>query len=192
MPLTIPGPAGNDVVLDPQPGAPIVVVGRNGSGKSALSSFLHTRLGQDVNRILSYRRLWLESSAASLTGQDRQMWDSNFQHWDARPESRWRDQNDQARLAALLYDLLHKQAFVDSEIARTVRSGASVDGLALDGPLELLNGILDAASLPISLFVDSEGSLMCRNASGTAYSAAEMSDGEKAALVLVSDVLIAK
>lgn len=192
MPLAIPTPGGTGVILDPVPGRPIIIVGPNGSGKSALSSYLHTRLGSKVNRILSYRRLWLESSAPTLTGQDRKIWGTNLQNWDARPESRWRDQNDQIRLGALLVDFLNRQAYADAEIARKVRAGEPLVGSDLDGPLEVLNAILEASFLPISLLVSAEGELTCRSRDGAEYPAAEMSDGEKAALLLVADVLVAE
>lgn len=192
MSVTIPTNSGGSVPLEPRPQHPIVVVGPNGSGKSALSAYLHPLLGPRVNRILSYRKLWLESSAPSLTGNDRISWVPTLSRWDSQLQSRWRDQNDHIRLGLLLLDLLNRQAYSDAQIARAVRSGNNPDSENLDGPLEVLNSILASSSLPIEVLVDENGGLACRGKGGVQYSAAEMSDGEKAALLLVASVLVAE
>lgn len=191
VPIDIPSPDGRVVSLDPIPGRPIVIVGPNGSGKSALSVYLQTRLGESVNRIFAHRRLWLDSAAPELTSRDRSQWADNFFHWDRNPESRWRDQNDKVRVSAIVLDLLNRQNYVDSLIAESFRKGQDLTSIATQGPLQVLNSILESSALPISVAVAAHGDLECINTNGARYSVAEMSDGEKAALLLAGDVLVA-
>lgn len=167
-----------------------LVVGANGSGKSALGNFLQQKIGAKANRIYAHRQLWLKSSGIDLTSSNREQWRAIFAQNDPNYKSRWMDQNPEVRVSSLIMDLLGAQQHIDTQIANTVRKGESLSSVK-DGPLQVLNGILGAASFQISIELGSDGALLCRDGKDNTYPAVEMSDGEKAALLLVSAVLVA-
>lgn len=172
-------------------GQTVTIVGPNGSGKSALSAFLQTMLPESVNRIFAHRRLWLNSSAPEMSPAQRLDYRQNFDSWDSQFESRWRDHGDQYRAPAIMVDLIDRQNQTNATIAEHARNGDSLDGLDLTGPLQILNSTLSAASLRVQVHISDNSELTCTSAAGETYPAAEMSDGEKAALLLVADVLVA-
>lgn len=178
-----------DLILDT--GRSITIVGPNGSGKSALSAFLQRVLPDSVNRIFAHRRLWLNSSAPEMSPAQRLSYRENFDSWDMQLDSRWRDYGDQYRAPAIMVDLIERQNQVNGSIADRARKGDSLDGVDLTGPLQILNAIMAAASLQVRVHISESSELTCTRMSGETYPAAEMSDGEKAALLLVADVLVA-
>lgn len=189
--LDVPTSSGQQLTISPLPGHPIVVVGPNGSGKSALSAYLQTRAQVPVNRIFAHRRIWLNSAAPELPAADLLNWVQSFAHWDVQPQSRWREQNEQARLSSIINDVLNRQNYVDGLIGEAVRKGQSLEQIQTQGPLQVLNTILESSGLNINIGVGENGGLVCTGRGGSRYSAAEMSDGERAALLLASDVLVA-
>ena len=189
--VNVPTNTGSLVSIELRPQIPVVVVGPNGSGKSALSGYLQTRLGSTVNRIFAHRRLWLNSSAPEIGPAQLHDYVPNFTSWDNSIESRWRDHADSIRVSAIIQDVLDRQNGVNAKIANRVRETNDATGMDLDGPLELLNGILKESALSVKVEVSSSGELASVNTEEISYPAAEMSDGEKAALLLISDVLVA-
>lgn len=189
--IQVPTISGEPVLLEPRPGAPIVIVGPNGAGKSALSGYLGTQFGAGVNRILAHRRLWLNSSGPDMT--QAQLANYTWDGYNNSPDSRWRDQADSARVSSIIVELMDRQNGINSAIARKLREDLEVNEKDLEGPLEILNLILAAAALKIVIDISVTGEMTCKNSnSGATYPAAEMSDGEKAALLLVGDVLVAE
>lgn len=191
VPINVPISENETIELDPTPGHPIAIVGPNGSGKSALSLFMQTKLGAGTNRVFAHRRVWLSSSAPELSPASLIQWKDNFAHFDMNPQSRWSEQNEQARLSGIINDVLRQQNYIDGQIGEAVRKGQSLESLQTQGPLQVLNEILEASALNINITVGEDGGLSCTNTSGEKYSAAEMSDGERAALLLAADVLAA-
>ncbi len=105
-------------------------------------------------------------------------------------DSRWRDHGDQYRAPAIIVDLIDRQNSRNAEIADRVRAGETTEGLRTDGPLQLLNKLLRSAALNAQIEIGANSELICTNHKGQSYPAAEMSDGEKSALLLLADVLV--
>jgi ABC-type lipoprotein export system ATPase subunit len=182
---------GTTLDLGLEPGKTITIVGPNGSGKSALSAFLQNKLPKSVNRIFAHRRLWLNSSAPDMSPAQLLDYRQNFDNWDSQLQSRWRDFGDQHRTTAIMSDLINLQNHTNSIIADRARAGDSLEGIDLTGPLQILNTIMAAASLRVRVRLSDNSEFTCTNDAGEEYPAAEMSDGEKAALLLIADVLVA-
>ena len=112
----------------------LFIVGPNGSGKSALIQHAVTSMGsQNVRRISAHRQTWLQSGAIDMTPQSRRQFGTQHTRRQARGDSRWSDQDAQAQLSSVLFDLVAK----DNEQARRIAAqGRAKDYLEIDRKVE--------------------------------------------------------
>ena len=173
----------------------LFIVGPNGSGKSALIQHAVTSLGsQNVRRISAHRQTWLQSGAIDMTPQSRRQFGTQHTTIQARGDSRWADQNAQAQLSSVLFDLVAK----DNEQARRIAAQGRAKNYSeieriVDcepGVFDEINNLIALAGLAIAI-ENSEGEelLARRIASKETYSIAQMSDGERNAVILAANVL---
>ena len=180
--------------LDAGPGDVIVVLGANGTGKSSLLQDLFVSLRPRAKRITAHRQTWMKSSALSLSAQNKVQMDQQLSYSDAKAPARWSDPHAEGRVNKTLFEL------IDGENSRALRITAEVDSDAdfdrtkhrnNPGPLKILNRLLRLGNLPVRLSVGPNQELLAHRNGGTQYSAAEMSDGERSAVLLAADVLMA-
>lgn len=132
------------------------------------------------------------SSGPELTMSDRKRQDSQIGMFDREMESRYLDRSEQYRSATIIFDILSQQNYIDSKIADDVRVGRHVESKDADsGPLQLPNDILASAGLSVFISMSRTSELLCTNSERITYPASQMSDGEKSALLLIGDVLVA-
>lgn len=177
-------------------GGVTVVVGANGSGKSALGYWLESNAGSAVvRRLIAHRRVWFESPGPDITAAARSQLASNMSAWSKQWESRWLDHAQPQRTSAVLFDLQSKVNERNARVAALVDEGAGADRIAEEVEPSLLtrvNEILRRAQLDIELVVTDTGAFDALSArTGSRYPISEMSDGEKSALLLAAEVLSA-
>ena len=173
----------------------LFIVGPNGSGKSALIQHAVTSMGsQNIRRISAHRQTWLQSGAIDMTPQSRRQFGTQHTSRQARGDSRWSDQDAQSQLSSVLFDLVAK----DNEQARRIAAqGRAKNYLEIErivhcepGVFDEINNLIALAGLAIAI-ENSEGEelLARRIASKETYSIAQMSDGERNAVILAANVL---
>ena len=110
-----------------------------------------------------------------------------------QPNARWFDHNADARVNMAIFDLLQKRSELNQRIADAFRAKDKDRGWDLieddEDPLVALSGLLNSAKLPFEFSVGRNATIMATKNGAEPYSAAEMSDGERNALLLAAEVL---
>ena len=193
--LRIPLVSGEPLEIPLEPGTPLFAVGANGSGKSALVQHVVTALGTNtVRRISAHRQTWMENSIIGITPAQRRSLEANFARWEDTPMSRWSENNANQRVSAALFDL------VDMDNARARHLSDAEDWETFSArkteqlsPFERINGLLSQAGLPITIENSAGSEITARHKKFNAqYSMAQLSDGERNAVLIAANVLTVK
>jgi len=176
----------------------LMVVGRNGAGKSALSYWMatHAQSGSIVNirRILGHRRVWLNSSGPDVTAQGRRQAGESQTWHDMQAASRIKDDMESQRSGALLFDLLGRIIARDNHFVQAIERGQSPQQAREtygESLLDGLNRIFASAGLELTFSITTDQSFLASR-KGASYPISDMSDGEKSAFLLASEILIAE
>ncbi len=171
------------------------IVGPNGSGKSALIQHGVTSLGaHNVRRISAHRQTWLQSAAINITPQSRRQFDQNLRAQDSNPEYRWREWSSEQQVTSVLFDLTAKENDLARRIMEKSYAGeqtAVEEIIARERPaFEQINDLLSQGGFAVTIR-NSRGEeiLTQHRQSGVSYSMAQMSDGERNAVILAANVL---
>lgn len=176
-------------------GNAVFVLGANGVGKSALMHSLFTQNLQNSKRILAHRQTWFLSNSMNMTATNKRDNEQGMKGYDKGPYSRWKDEYSTQRSGISIFDL------IDSENvrARTITRAVDTDDLQLakslsniQAPLQAINEILAISNIPIIISLGNEEQLFASKNGGELYSIAELSDGERNALLICADVLTTK
>ena len=189
--------SGNEVPLNVElsPGESLFVLGPNGSGKSALLQFL-CRAHANAHWVSAQRRTSLEPGGSNLSGQQWEATKSNIkiaERWDT---ARWKPDFANQRPDVTMLAIFEKQNSCNRQIANDVRGG-DTDAAVLyskenEDPLATLNRLFRNANLAVQLFIgEDHPSEISARRDKAVYSSARLSDGERNALLLLSEVLTA-
>ena len=190
--------SGEPIKLNLKTGDILYIVGTNGSGKSALiHKFVQEhRNDKRVRWIAAHRRTWLDSGATSFTPQRREEYDEQRSKYEYRANARWQDAYADANLSAVLFDLVDKQSARAESIAELVDIGecsrAKECAAESPPPLNQINEILKIGGLKVHLEKVKHQNLVARHENGNTYSIAEMSDGERSAMIIAAQVITAE
>ena len=192
--INYPGPDGNQVVQNIASGQFLFLVGANGTGKSAL---MHHFSGQNRGhflRITAHRQVWFNSDFVDLSPMRRQQTEERILFMDTQAQSRWKDDQASERTQAVIFDIVD----LENVNARKIADAAcdndidTVKRLAkAQSPLKKLNDILKVANLDYQLSISEGGKLVALREGYEPYSIAELSDGERNALLIAANVLTA-
>ena len=172
----------------------IFVLGANGSGKSSLMFTFNQQHRGQTKRIAAHRQTWIQSDALDLTPSAKVQAERHIFNQDHQEQSRYRDDYAAQRTSMTIYEL------VDAENVRARAMAAAYDAgdmtqLAArareQAPIAILNDLLRESNLPIQITIRANERVMARRDHGPEYSAAELSDGERNALLIAGDVLTA-
>lgn len=190
--LNVPSAAGT-ATLSVAPGKPLLIVGRNGAGKSAL---IHRLAGQFTNAIYlpGGRPSYFGHESASLTPETRRQLGINLQNWNRQPDTRWQQPSGTSRNEKAVHDLttaeIQFKLDAANEIKRDGKESSAIARLQSGfSPLDRVNAILSQSNLPITVVVDSAEMKTVRG--DQMFSVARASDGERIALVLACEVVAA-
>ena len=190
--ISVPGPTG-PCNIQLAPGDILYVLGANGTGKSALVHRLNSDHRTKSRWIPPHRRTWLQSGGSNLTAANKEQQETNLQNLSIQPDARWIDHNAEVRVNRAIFDLIQKRSQLTQDIADAFRAGDKARGQELIGrdedPLVALSGLLTNANLPFEFSVDRKATIVVTKAGLEPYSVAEMSDGERNALLLAAEVL---
>lgn len=188
--LSIPGYAG-EVQVPIRPGLITIVLGANGTGKSALVQRLVTQMKGRCIYLPGSRPSYFDSDILNITPLTRRQLENSFLGQDQNPVTRYRSISGTQRNDKAIYDLQSAEVQFKLDAAEKIgREGASSDAVALlqsrTSPLDRANHLLRQSNLPIQIVVENAQLMAAR--SGSDFSIAKMSDGERAALVIISEV----
>ena len=191
----IPQTAKDPLLITLESGNRLFLPGANGTGKSSLLQRFYGKYPQTAQRLTAHRQNWLASNASNLSPHQKKDMEQNIRGSDTQVESRWRDDYAQYRGGIAL------QALVDSqnERARGIMDAVDANNATLiealkkkQAPIAAINELLHLSNLPIAISVRENDEVEASKAGSAPYSIAELSDGERNAVLIASNVLTAK
>lgn len=192
--IRIPCANGQRIEIDLQQGESVFVLGANGTGKSSLMHQTFTLNQKVARRISAHRQTWLTSNTLMFSPDQKRKSESRIRGEDAQAHSRWKDDHSATRAGLAIYDL------IDAENVRARAITGAVDGGDMDlaktlsrrdAPIKVINDLLRLSNIPVSIAVQRNEEVVASKAGSPPYSIAELSDGERNALLIAADVLTA-
>jgi ABC-type lipoprotein export system ATPase subunit len=193
--LTIPRSTGEPLNLTVNVGENLFILGANGTGKSSLMQQLYRPHFANAQWISAHRQTWFSSNAMTLSPQEKRNFESHIRSRDTSLESRWKDDYATQRASIAIYDL------IDAENVRARSIAGAVDGNNIDlaktlakknAPIKIINELLRLSNIPIEISVRESDQVVASKCGGIPYSIAELSDGERNALLIAANVLTVK
>lgn len=192
----VPDSADSFLELEARPGEVITVVGANGAGKSALATWLAERTDENrLRRVLAQRRVWFQSSGPSISPADREKYFLYMESWDRSADSRIVDHADAYRGDIAMFDLLGKIGAENRKASDLVHRGglptqSDIDALG-SRVSDRLNSVLERAGIIVTIELTEWQAFVAKHRElGVEYPIAQMSDGERAALLLAAEILV--
>ena len=182
----------HDIRLDV--GETLFVLGANGSGKSSLM-FLFNKLNHGHTRKISaHRQTWMQSDALDMTPSSKVTTEQSIQAEDQNQRSRYRDSYATKRASMTIYELIDAENVRAREMASAYDS-SDMELLAerakVEAPLTIINELFRESNIPIELTIRANERVVASKDGGAEYSAAQLSDGERNALLIAVSVLTA-
>lgn len=170
------------------------VLGANGTGKSTLMHYLYRQNPHQSRRILAHRQMWFRTNSNELSSASKKQTEIDMRNTDINPQSRWKDEYSHLRSSMSVFDLISSENTKARQIANAAYKGAHqlVETLAKEpSPISLINELFAMSNIPIVISLENDDQLFASKNGSTPYSIAELSDGERNALLICSDVLTA-
>jgi ABC-type cobalamin/Fe3+-siderophores transport system ATPase subunit len=181
------------VELNLESGEVLFVLGANGVGKSKLMHRLYAHSRPNARKISAHRQNWFESGSVALTGSQKQSSQTNIGNYDASPTSIWQDAYASERPNVALFDLIDSQNVRARDITAAVDQSDFDLAKTLskkDAPLTSINDLLRQSNIPITIAVNPGEEITATRSNGdSSYSIAQLSDGEKNALLIACEIL---
>lgn len=198
MPFTLTIPASeNQLQVILEKGTSTVFVGANGSGKSRLAIHIEDQIGESAHRISAHRALTLNPGVPKISERRalkglRFGYSSDETNVDYRSNHRW--QNKEATFLLNDFDPLVQALFAEQsrtalQTHNNARSGTAHEAMATK--FERMKSIWSALIPHRTLLIDGDDIQVQTSNGATPYSAADMSDGERAIFYLIGQVLVA-
>jgi ABC-type cobalamin/Fe3+-siderophores transport system ATPase subunit len=194
IPVSVNPPLTNTMSVRIDSGDRIFVLGANGTGKSSLMHAIYHAHSTFARRITAHRQTWLSSGSISITGEQKRQTQNSIQSMDTQAEARWKDDYSAQRTSVAIYELFDAENVRAREIADAVTENdlARASDLARDeSPIQAINELLRLSNIPIQISIHKDEQLIARKSGGPLYSVAELSDGERNALLIAANVLTA-
>ena len=196
MDLNIPQISGQSLQITLNIGDQLFIVGANGSGKSALiQHFVSSNPESDkIRRISAHRQTWFDSGSIGLTSRDRKMLDEAIPSEERNDQARWKDDYASQKLLVVLFDLVAKEnaraRLITDYVGKENMDGAKKAFNEYPSPFDQLNELLKFGTLPVTLENLNDEEILARHQdSGEPFSIAQMSDGERNAVIIAATVL---
>jgi len=173
-------------------GKALFVLGANGVGKSTLMHKLFEQNFNHTKRILAHRQTWFHSNAMDMTASSKKQTETNIKNNDHQVYSRWKDDYSGARSSISIFDLINSENVRARNIAGAVDKDDMTFAKKLSNaqaPLQAINELLAISNIPIVITLGKDEQLFASKNGSEPYSIAELSDGERNALLICSDVL---
>ena len=172
-------------------GEVLFIAGPNGVGKSSLIHVIGRSFGQDSEIFSGHRQIHFTSDDTEQTGMSlQQLQVQMMQHNQA--SNRFRNAWSEQHLKSVVRRVLNQQAQDNDEIVSdSIETGRSTSDIALEKPrtISVINSIFADSDLAVSISLK-EGMLRASRDGGEHYGIDRLSDGERAALLVVGAILV--
>lgn len=177
-------------------GKALFVLGANGVGKSTLMHKLFQQNQGISTRILAHRQSWFNSNAMDMTASQKEQTENSIRNSDLAITSRWKDDYSGTRSSISIFNLINSENIRNRKIANEVENN-NFDKVKLlskeQAPIKVINELLALSHIPIIIsYGENNIGLFASKNGSSPYSIAELSDGERNALLICSDVITAK
>ncbi len=170
------------------------VLGGNGAGKSALMGKIYGQNHHRAKRISAHRQTWFTSNTLTETPASLLHLKKNISSQDGQNHSRWRDDYQGHRSQLSMFSLINSEnqrarlitAAVDNNNTNLAREIS-----AKESPIGTLNQLLRLSNIHIQITLGENDTLLASKNGSPKYSIAELSDGERNAILIAMDVLTA-
>ncbi len=195
FPISVPRSSGDALSIQLSVGHQLFLLGANGTGKSSLVYHITRMHRSRATHVSAHRQNWFQSETGTLSRQQKNQIETQWQNAELQPSARWRDDYSTQRPSIAIYDL------VDAENQRSREISSAVERKQLDhaqtlaqrlSPISQINALLEIAAIPIRLELRSGEDVRAIRANGVEYSVSELSDGERNAFLVAANVLRAK
>ena len=186
--------ADGNVALQLEAGEILFVLGANGTGKSSLMFHFAQNNAGKTRKISAHRQTWMNTDTLDMTPASRLQTEQNIRNADGNQTSRYRDDYAAQRASITIYELIDSENVRAREITAFVDAGdmeAAVKASVKEAPITIINELLMQSNIPITISIRENGRVMASKDGGSEYSAAELSDGERNALLIAGNVLTA-
>lgn len=173
-------------------GNALFVLGANGVGKSTLMHNLYTQNLNHTKRILAHRQTWFTGNSMNMTASDKKNNDGYIKGYDRDISSRWKDDYSQTRSSISIFDLINSQnvrarKITDAVDAKDIDTAQTLSNI--QAPLQAINELLAVSNIPVLITLGKDEQLFASKNGSEPYSIAELSDGERNALLICADVM---
>ena len=192
--FVIPMPSTDEIQFSLKDGQVLFVLGANGTGKSALMQQFYTTHEKQAKRILAHRQTWFTSNAVDMTAAQKKQNEEWIHDYDKEVTSRWQDNYSSNRLNMSIFELLNSENMRAREITSAVDQANIEQAQILaqkKSPIQTINEIFEISNIPIKVVLEKDEQLFASKNKSDFYSIAELSDGERNALLICADVLTA-
>lgn len=176
-------------------GDTLFVLGANGTGKSSLMHLLYRGNYGHAKRTSAHRQTWFSSNTITLSPEQKRTTETNIQNRDTNPDSRWTDDFSTYRPSISIYELIE----AENVRARSIAGAVDANDIDLaktlskkDAPIKIINELLRLSNVPVEISVRQNEEVVASKSGSTPYSIAQLSDGERNALLIAADVLTVK
>lgn len=186
---------GTPVTFMLKTGQSAFVLGANGSGKSSMMHLFYQSYSNASLRISAHRQTWFASDSLQLSPESKRQSEANIKNRDTGLDARWKDDLAAVRANIAIYELIDAENVRAREIACAVDRDDIDTAKRLatrDAPIAIINELLELCGLPISISVHHNERVLAQKRGSEKYSVAELSDGERNALLIAAAVLTAK
>ena len=177
-----------------EPGEMIFVLGANGVGKSSLMHRFTVQNRPNVKKIAAHRQTWMSSDTLDITPAKKVQTEQYIQSEETLESSRYKDTYADRRASIIVFQLIDAENVRAREIAADVTAGRINDATnksKVDAPLAVINELLRLSNIPIVIAIRANERIVAHKDGGPEYSAAQLSDGERNALMIAGEVLTA-
>ena len=207
---SIPLISGRPIELGLESGKHIFVVGVNGSGKSALLQHCASHLYQQNHNhsegnykwIQAHRRIVIESGNVTLTSASRRSSGERRRNQFPDSSARWNDEFQVDDIEILMFDLVAMNDDLNRRVADFCKEGdpnkakeispRQIYELFGESSLEQINKLLKSGGFMTQLEYTSAQGFRARHENGAIFGIEQMSDGERNAMIMASQVITAE
>ncbi|MCY4261852.1 MAG: AAA family ATPase, partial [Candidatus Dadabacteria bacterium] len=175
-------------------GEVLFVMGPNGTGKSGLMQKFLQQNRKSSRKISAHRQTWMYTDVLDMTPANKVQTEQNLKNEDISPHSRYRDVYASQRASITIYELIDAENVRARKITEAVDNknmNRAAEEAETESPIAIINSLFQQSNIPIKITIHENDRLMASKDGGQEYGVAELSDGERNALLIAGDLLTA-
>lgn len=194
--IHFPGPQMLETPLRVTLGDRIFLVGANGSGKSTLLHYLYRKSslgGLTTRRISAQRQTWLKNEDIAISPIELLTLEKSTPYFERDEASRWSQPEAHLHVDALLARFVYAENRRARLIANQLEhSPALSKSDVAPSPVSRVNSVFKVSGLDIQIQFGHFDKILATRSGSRPFSIARLSDGERNALLLAMEVVIAE